>query len=285
MPLRRWSLILCATAACGRGDSVPSTRSGNAAGASADSTPIAVRGEWPLDLGAALVIPADTENLALVLYPASQTASVDAKSQFLLLAPGGDTVRVRVGVSTGDSAHCGDAPIIHLAPATPLLWSVGFSDAAARPMRSDSLESLSAPDSLLYSTEAPRLASAVSARMSTRLSGLPFALTALRRVRFGDTTIIAAQLSRRVNQEANPVEERTFIIAERDGSSPFATAHSSRSEGTEDTAAHYDLLGAFKTPSSIYLILTTDTLSGSTIEILERSAAGWRVRWTRTIAC
>jgi hypothetical protein len=286
MPLRRWTLILlCIATGCGRSDKAVA-HGVKVSGTSSDSTTtIAVTGEWPAELGAALVIPSDTENLAVVLYPATQTPQLDAQSQLTLLAPSGDTLRVRVGVSSPDSAHCGDAPIVHLTHATPLLWSIGLSGAKARQLRSDSLEGLSPGDSLLYSTEAPRRASAVSATVSTRLTGLPFSLTALRRLRFADTTIIAALLSRRVNQEANPVEERTFVIAESAGSSPFSTVHSDRSDGTEESAAHFDLLGAFKTPSALYLVITTDTPAGSTIEILERSGGAWRVRWTRTIAC
>jgi len=286
MPLRRLAVVLLVAAGCGRTDSVRSTRDSGLSGSAPDSTPaIAVSGEWPPDLGAALAIPSDTENVAVLLYPATASARTDQKARFTLVAASGDTLRVRVAVAGRDSAHCGDAPMIRLARAAPMLWSLGLSGATARPMRSDSIDAISHEDSLLYSTEAPRLASVVSATATSRLSGLPFALTALRRVRFGDTTIIAAQLARRVNQEANPAEERTFVIAERHGSLPFATVHSDRSDGTEETAAHFDLLGALRTPSAVYLIIATDAPSGSTIEILERSAGAWRVRWTRTIVC
>jgi len=284
MCVRRLCLILWVVAACGPRD-VPASH-GRASGVATDSTAaIAMSGDWPSELGTSLVIPADTESTAVLLYPASISVVADPSAQFTLLAPDGDPVRVRVGVTASDSAHCGDAAILHLVRATPLLWSVGLAGTTARPLWSDSLDAFAAADSALYSVEAPRLASIVSARLSTRLSGLPFALSGVRRIQFGDTTIIAAQLTRRVNQEANPVEERTFVVAERAGSAPFTTVHSNRSEGSEDTAAHFDLLGAFRTTSALYLIVTTDTPSGSTIEILERSAGNWRVRWTRTISC
>ena len=68
-----------------------------------DSTPVAVSGLWPVGLGDALVIPSDTENVAVVLHPASLTATLDPKSLLTLLAPGGDTVRIRVSASSMDA--------------------------------------------------------------------------------------------------------------------------------------------------------------------------------------
>src|SRR6185295_19677726 len=113
--------------------------------------------------------------------------------------------------------------------------SIGLAGGVARSLKSDSIESLSQADSTRYGVVTARLASGASAATPSRLTGLQFSLTALRRVRLGDTTIIVAQLVRRVNQEASPAEERTLIVAEQRGSSEFVAVHSSRSEGTEET--------------------------------------------------
>lgn len=287
MRLRCLTLFMVVVAAaCGRADDARNTPGIGASGATLDSTiTVAMTGEWPADLGTALVIPSDTENLAVVLYPAVFITPLDPKTPFALVTSGGDTVRVRVRVTGLDSAYCGDAPTVRLSRGTPLVWSIGITDGAARPMRADSLDAVSSADSLLYSTEASRLASAVSVGAPSRLAGLPFALTSLRRLRVGDTTIIAAQLVRRVNQEANPAEERTFVIAEQAASAPFKAVYSMRSEGTEETTAHFDLIGALGTGPVTYLVLAMDSPSGSTVEVLERSGGTWRVRWTRSIGC
>lgn len=286
MPRRRLVLSACIAgiaAACGRTDRVGESAGAGTSAALPESTSVSVSGEWPAELGSALVVPSDTENLAVVLYPTAPM-TLDPKIGLALVGPGGDAVRIRVGVSGMDSAHCGDAPMLRLARSTPLVWSIGVTS-AARPIRMDSLDALPSSDSVLYTTEVARLGSVMSAARTSRLAGLPFAITALHQLRLGDTTILAAQLVRRVSQEANPVEERTFIIAERSKGSPFVVAHGGRSEGTEETVAHFELLGALRGATAIYLVVTTDSPAGSTVEILERSGGTWRVRWTRSIAC
>jgi hypothetical protein len=283
MPRRRATLILLMVAAsCGRSDSASQTLRGSSS-AVADSAAVAVSGEWPLDLGTALVIPADTENLAVILYPATPSARIDPKSEIVLLGSGGDVVRSNATAAT-DSAHCGDAPMLGVGRSASATWSVGLSGAKARAVLSDSLEMMSHSDSVLYQTEGSRLASTVSGA-SARHTGLPFSLVAVRRLRFADTTIVALQLVRRVNQEANPAEERTLVVAERVGSGAFTAVHSDRSEGTEEMAAHFDLIGAFRAGSTLYLMISSDAATGSTIQILERSGGTWRVRWTRSISC
>ena len=78
MPLRRLALILGVATACGKADSARNTNDASTSGAAQDSTAaIAVSGEWPPDLGAALLIPSDTENVAVVLYPAMPNTPMD----------------------------------------------------------------------------------------------------------------------------------------------------------------------------------------------------------------
>lgn len=284
MSRRRATLLLAVVAACGRADNA-AVASRGASSVASDSTAIAVSGEWPADLGTLLVIPADTENLAVVLYPAAPSTAIDPKVELALLGANGASIRSKAAVSGTDSAHCGDAPVLRLARAAPAFWSLGVAGAKGRPVSTDSLDAMSSEDSVAFTREGARLASIVSARIASRLSGLSFSLVGLRRLRMGDTTIIAAQLVRRVNQEANPAEERTLIVAEQIGRGQFSMVHSGRSEGTEETAAHSDLIGAFRVGATLYLVVSTDAPSGSTVEILERSGGSWRVRWTRSIAC
>jgi hypothetical protein len=277
-------LLMVAAVACG-GSNDARTSGASGAVIEVDSTPVAVNGMWPDELGSVLVIPSDTENLAVVLYPASLLANIDPKTQLTLFAPGGDTVRIRVGLTSMDTVHCGDAPLIRLGRATPQSWSLGVGGTTARTLRSDSIEALTAADSLAYSTAAARMASAVVSDNGSRFRGLPFSLASVRRVRFGDTTIIAAELVRRVNQEANPAEERTLVVGERTSKSDFEIGFSDRSEGTEETAAHYELIGAFRSGAALYLVISTETPNGTMVNVLERVRGYWSLRWTRSIVC
>jgi hypothetical protein len=271
-------------AACGGSDDARSSGASTSM-IEVDSTPVAVNGMWPDELGTVLIVPSDTENLAVVLYPASLAADIDPKTLLNLFGSGADPVRTRVSVTSLDTVHCGDAPLVRLGRATPQSWTLGVGGSTATWMRADSIESLSSTDSLAYSVAAAQMASAVTAGNGSRFGGLSFSLASVRRIRIGDTTVIAAQLVRRVNQEANPAEERTFVVGERTSKSPFEVGYSDRSEGTEETAAHYDVIGAFRSGSSTYLVVATETANGTTINILERVRGTWSLRWTRSIVC
>lgn len=284
----RRALLLAAVAiaACGRSDT---PRRGEPIRGSGAATDVAiVAGEWPVELGVMLVVPSDTENLALVLYPIAAGAPGAEEASLALVSSSGDTVRRRVGLAVQDSLHCGDATIGRLARSTPLSWSIGIQSAAAIPLRTDSMDALSAADSALYTAEMARLASVVSAQPTSRFTGLPFTLTTLRRLRVDGREVVAAQVVRRVNQEADPIEERTLIVAERATTTrqQFTTVHSGRSDGSEDSTDHFDLLAALRTAHGTLLVIAREKPTGTTFDILERDAVGaWTVKWSRSIAC
>lgn len=285
MAYRRWAVLGIVVVAACSGDRSRTVATADTTTRKGDSMDVAVTGEWPSELGTALLVPSDTETTAVVLYPTDPRVTADASSEFTLRAPNGETVRA--GVTTiRDSARCGDAPIIRLSRPTPLTWTVGLSRATAAVVTPDSLAGLSPDDSSRLTVVSAKLASAVAAGTTSRLTGLRFAVTSLRRIRLGDTSIFVSQLVRRVNQEANPAEERTMIIAERAGAAAeFVSVHTERSEGTEETTAHYELIGALRSATALYLVVAVDAANGSTVEILERSGGAWKVRWTRGLSC
>jgi GTP cyclohydrolase FolE2 len=126
---------------------------------------------------------------------------------------------------------------------------------------------------------------------NSRFTGLPFTVLSARRLQANGRQIVVAQLVRRLNQEAAPLEERTLIIAERAApvstarGEPLAVTHSQRSEGSEDAVEHFELLAAITSGPSTLLLLSRDQLSRTTYELLERTDTGWRTRWSRTLTC
>ena len=55
--------------------------------------------------------------------------------------------------------------------------------------------------------------------------------------------VVAAHLVRKLPQEASPLEEHTFVIAERPLSSDsLLLRYQQRSEGTEETAEHFEII-------------------------------------------
>ena len=160
---------------------------------------------------------------------------------------------------------------------------------SAKLLRTDSIEALSSADSARLAADLARLASALTTQPGSRFTGLPFAVLGAHRFESDERQYLVGHLVRRLNQEAAPREERTFVIAERPAATrgePYVVTYSQRSEGSEDTAEHFEVLAVMRGTDSPLLLLARDQLSKTTYEILERSADGtWRTRWSRTLDC
>ena len=87
-----------------------------------------------------------------------------------------------------------------------------------------------------------------------------------------------------MNQEANPQEEQTLLIAERDSGStsgPYRLVYAERTSGLEEKVTTPEVIGAARYSGRPALIVARDNESGVAYAILERAASGhWEVRWT-----
>lgn len=242
--------------------------------------------EWDPDLGALLLVPSDSDNSALVLYPADSGDALPASEPVTLVNTAGDSLHATLRKT--DSLECGDAAMVRLDGSSGA-WAIGIGAPRASLIRMDSIEALPSADSSRLAADIARLASALPMPKDSRFGGLPFAVVAARRFSAQGRQYVVAHLARRLNQEAQPLEERTFVIGERSDSAKtdrFVATYSQRSEGTEDTAEHFDVLAGLMGRKSPLLLLARDQLSQTRYELLERQADGtWRVRWSRTLSC
>ncbi|HEU4995767.1 MAG TPA: hypothetical protein VFT29_13160 [Gemmatimonadaceae bacterium] len=244
-------------------------------------------GTWAPELGQVLVVPTDSENTAAVVYPAELSARMVTAAPMTLVNAAGDTTSVQVAAV--DSQQCGDAPVVRLAGSDTASWSVGLLGRSGALLRMDSIEALPTADSARLAVELVRMASALKTERESRFSGLPFAVIGAHLFQAAGRRVVVAHLARRVNIEASPLEERTLIIAERPSNAaadePYSLAYSRRSEGTEDTAEHFDVLAAVQGQQSVLLLLARDQQALTDYEVLERANGQWRSRWSRKLAC
>jgi hypothetical protein len=276
-----------ALAGCGRRDAAPRVDSSVDSARPVAAVPTPLR-DWASEFGQMLVVPSDSDNTAIVLYPDEPSATLIASAPMMLVTAAGDTTRVKLSAS--DSQQCGDAPVVRLSGTPPSEWSVGLLGSSARLLRMDSIEAMSSPDSARLAADLARLASALSTHKNSRFSGLPFAVLGAHRFVADGRQFLIGHLARRLNQEAAPLEERTLIIAERPdakaATEPYVVTYSLRSEGSEDTAEHFEVLATVRGRQSLLLLLARDQLSQTNYELLERSPNGiWRTRWSRKLEC
>jgi len=95
--------------------------------------------------------------------------------------------------------------------------------------------------------------------------------------------VIAATLVRQINQEATPLQERTFLVAERSqADSTLSTVYSERSYGDEETVESREVLAAILLGGSrnAALVLSRDFGNATAYALIERGDDGrWRARW------
>ena len=302
-------IALAATSACEKSPH-PTPRSPVAASAPAESVPasadssLAALPAWDPAAGTVLLVRGDTPSAAWVVFPQYVDSALPDTVRFNLRALRDAHVELQARNGTEDSAQIasltsttwvGDACIewpratVQRASngAPPPDWSIAFVRGAVVPVPLDSIEGLSSPDSAQLAAELTRLASALPVPESRTFRSIPFAVrTAYLFSAAPGIQGVVADVVQKLNQEANPLEQHTLIVAERDSTHPdstFRTVFHERASGSEEKLETTEVLAAVRYSSSrrMALVLLRDGAESSAYALLERSERGnWRVRWT-----
>ena len=241
---------------------------------------------WNSAAGPALLVQGPTREEAIALYPTADdsdaVAQLDSASMrrlpVTLIGRGGAALAALLGAPSGDGTdECERWPLRAMPSDSSVTWSVGFVDARITPIALDSVDALSPRDSMALAAEAARLASAVTLPTDASFQGLRFTAHDVRRfdVVRGVQGLVA-HMVRRVNQEANPREEQTLLIAERDSgttSGPYHLVYAERDVGREEAVITPEVL------AGVRLGAISDVPSDSTEadfgETVEQMMARW----------
>jgi hypothetical protein len=314
MPLRRPSCIdafrcfattvaLVALGGCERKAAGPASDSSAASAVTAAgaAVPARDRSGWNAAAGPALFVQGAALDEAIVLFPFEDDTldqeRLDSASAngggVVMFGRGGARFSGRLGALPDDSnTDCERWLLRDVQPGSAgAAWAVGFVDARAVPVPLDSVELLSPRDSLALAAEASRLASAVTAPTGPSFQGLRFTAHDIRRFEVSPgVQAFVAHLIRHVNQEANPQEEQTLIIAERDSgvtTGPYQLVYAERSFGREEEVVSPEVLGAVRLGGSPQptLVVARDGDAGVVYALVERTGARrWRARWTSALS-
>lgn len=252
---------------------------------------------WNPAAGPALLVQGPTRDEAIVLWPTAEDSTavleLDSASAHrvpvTLLGRGGARISAQLGLPVGEGTDECERWPLRVPPGNPGTWSVGFVGRQVAAMPLDSVDVLSARDSMALVAEASRLASSVSAPTSASFQGLRFTAHDIRRFRPAPgVDALVAHVVRRVNQEANPQEEQTLLIAERDSgvtSGRYQLAYAERAFGREEAVATPEVLvGMHLGSPSATLLVARDSDEGVTYSFLERTGPRrWRKGWVSTV--
>ena len=307
-PAATLALLLALAAGCDR-----SSRGGGGDSASTPQPPpsdsaaqAALNSGWNADAGAMLLVASDIPGVAEVVFP-EVTDSTFGDSTLMDLAPvrgarvslysrhgevgtaivAGEDTTTTSSDSTGEA--CDDWPAVRLrneGGSAAMTWTVGLSTGHAVAIPLDSIERLSRADSSRLAREVTQLAASRPGDTARAFRGLPYYVHTVRRFRPAPgVEALVADVSRRINQEADPREEQLLVVAERDSGragSPWRAAYVERASGQEGSVETHDVLaalaiGAARRPS---LVLARYVSDGVAYALLERTAPGeWRIRW------
>ena len=307
--------VAAAVAGCDRAADAP--RADSAVTVPPPAPPAAAPGRaassgWDANAGPLLLVAGDRPDAAIVVFPEVQGehAAVELEldtavfrgTPATLFTRAGTTGTATLGERTTpeepeDEGDCVGWPMVRVASPSgnPGPWTIGLvGGSRLAPVRLDSVGSLSTVDSAALVAEVARLASTLPVRTAAaRLRGLPFFVQDVRRFRAAPgVEAIVAQVIRRVHQEANPLEERTLLIAERDSARPrdrpgrFTLVFHQRAVGSEETLEGSEVLAAIEqlSASRPMLVLARESEGGVRYVIIERtSQRRWRVKWTSAL--
>ena len=256
------------------------------------------RSGWNGSAGPVLLIQGETRDEAIVLMPVEDDSAGAMRLEALgaqgaaviLYGRGGARLVGQLGAAPpSPDPECRLWPLRAVrGEGTANLWAVGFVGGQTAPLPLDSVDVLSSRDSTALAAEASRLASTVTAITDPSFQGLRFTAHDIRRFEAAPgVQAIVAHLVRKVNQEANPQEEQTLLIAERDSgvtTGPYQLAYAERTHGLEEQSTTSEVIAAVSIAGHPTIIVARDSDAGVAYVMLERTGTRrWRIRWTSAL--
>jgi hypothetical protein len=199
--------------------------------------------------------------------------------------------RLSVDAAPRLDAGCTAWPVARLATDAGVSvspWTAAFAANRVTSIPLDSIEGLSSRDSSRLVVDLSRLASALRDDTSATFRGLPFVVLRAYRTRGLDSAFVVATLARRVNQEADPKEERLVMVVDIAGTDAKAwnVAWHERASGLEDELVVAEPLLAFRANGSadVRLLFGRDDGIALGAAVLARDRTGWHVLWESAVA-
>jgi hypothetical protein len=257
------------------------------------TAPVPTTGWDEAEAGPALFLSvADNSAAALVVIPSLTDSTIDGHplnvesladtniELFSRRGLSGSTVLQR-DPATMDG--CLSWPQLRLADIPPEPWRIGFAKGVVAPLPLDSLEAMKSADSVAVTAELARMSSAVVEGDDPAFQGLPFTVREAYRFTVGGTSVLAGDVVRKINEEANPREEHLLLVAERTSAGePYAAVYHNRVAGKEDEVRTNEILGAvrFVKTNRPALVIAFDYEDGGRVALLQRTGnRQWRITW------
>jgi hypothetical protein len=184
---------------------------------------------------------------------------------------------------------CAAWPRVRLVTEGAAPWRVAIVvDARVTSVAFDSLPLLAPRDSLRRVVSIARAASRVPGDTAVVFRGRPWVVRQANQVRFADAELLLAEVTRTVQQEANPLQEHLMLLLEPDSArEEWKELLAERIIGLEETVPTFELLAGLMigTAQAPALLLRQESDAGVWFLLLQRSGSGrWAVQWRSALA-
>ena len=201
---------------------------------------------------------------------------------------------MRVTDAESGAGSCVTWPTVEVTATTVLrgrrsaAWRVGFERDSITPVVVDSLAGMNAADSTLLTNAIHSVLRHVPALSDSTLRGIPFSILKAYRLTADERSIVAAELVRKSGSEADPREQRLFVVGERNADEQAHTmVYSQDVTGPADRTPVTDLLAVVVPRASTrpILVVGIDGRNGTTLHLLQRRGRReWRRVWASVVS-
>jgi hypothetical protein len=250
---------------------------------------------WDTTAGPFMVIPASNDSTEAALILPGLTDSLLASTAHFELSALKNTpldlfnLQGLVGGSAlnvvsqaADPSGCPNWPRGKFSTSVPSGWKVGLEKGRATGIRLRSLEGMQGQDSARLIGDVLNIAAHLTDGGSA-FHGIPFFVRKAYRLETHALSAIVAEIVRKINEEANPREERLLVLGDRpSGENDYHLAFHTRAAGAEESLETNDVLAGFTLTRSgrPAMAVTFDYEDGGKIGLLERiSGKEWKLVW------
>jgi hypothetical protein len=190
---------------------------------------------------------------------------------------------LQVSSQLADATGCLIWPEGRLTGVVPVQWRVGLEAGRAIGIKVIPLDATQGKDSISLIADVLDAASHLPQAGDAAFRGIPFSVRNAYRLAIPESSVIVAEVVRKINEEANPREEHVLIVAERRSTiGAYQLAFHMISAGAEESLQTTDLLAAIKVVKTgrLALVVSFDYEDGGKIGLLEKiSESTWQLVW------
>jgi hypothetical protein len=250
---------------------------------------------WDSVAGSFLVIPGSDSSDAAVVLPGLTDTLLNSTKHFELSGLDNATLdlfslRGFVGSSSlhvssqqAEAVGCLAWPEGQLSGVVPAQWRVGLEAGKASGIKVVPVDATQGKDSTTLIADVLKVALQLPQGGDAAFKGIPFSVRNAYRLITPETSVIVAEVVRKINEEANPREEHVLVVAERGSAvSAYKLAFDMISAGVEESLQTTDLLAAINVVKTnrLAVVVSFDYEDGGKIGLLERISEGnWQLIW------